>query len=61
MSKKPKMFDPEMARRVEKLKAEGRMPTFEQLEQVMELIRPEWERELRRIRGLPVPPRPKAN
>jgi hypothetical protein len=43
MEKKPAMFDPdEMARRVEKLKAEQRMPSFEAFEQVMGLIRDKW-------------------
>ena len=55
-------FNPvEMAKIVERLKAEGRLPTFEKLRQVVELVREEWERDVRRIRGLPVPPTPRVN
>jgi hypothetical protein len=62
MDEKPKMFDPEeMARRVEKLKKEGRMPSFEAFEQAMGLIRDEWQKELLLLNGEPVPPGPKVN
>jgi hypothetical protein len=56
------MFDAdEMAKVVEELKAEGRMPSFEALEQVMGLVRDEWRRELLRLNGEPVPPGGKVN
>jgi hypothetical protein len=62
MTAKPETLDPkEMARQVAQLKAKERMPSFEALEQVAELLRPEWEDELRRIQGLPTPPKPKPN
>lgn len=43
------MFDPEeMAKRVEKLKAEGRMPTFERVREAMGLVLDELRKETRR-------------
>ena len=38
-----KKFDPaEMERRIEQMKAEGKMPSMEEFAQVMEMIREEW-------------------
>ena len=52
-------FSPdEMAKTVEELKAEGRMPTFEKVAQAIELVRDEWKREVQQLRGLPVAPKP---
>jgi hypothetical protein len=61
MDKTEKMFDPdEMQRRVDRLIAEGRMPTLDQLMDVLDDIRPEYQREIKAIRqtGSRSSPRP---
>jgi hypothetical protein len=55
-----RMFDPEeMAARVQRLIEEGKMPTLEEFTQVLDLIRPEYQREIEAIRQTGSPPSPR--
>jgi hypothetical protein len=52
-----KKFDPaEMQRRVDQMKAEGKMPSLESFLQVMKMVREEWQRgTFHAAEGLPAP------